>query len=402
MAFNPRVLVVTSKNEAAAAIAAINPDTAGAEIMTPKAVFRVVKVSGVDWRAANILKQEMLARGADAALPWDSQDAQSLATDVLLMGTTKQFETLTENLRLQPYGLKQVGVELKAALEVYERKPADIEWAGYSLPFSQRTCVMGILNVTPDSFSDGGRFAEPAAAVEQALRLQGAGADVIDIGGESTRPGAKAISTEEEKQRVLPVIEALAGRLAVPISIDTYKADIARAALDAGAAMVNDISGLTFDGDMAGLVAERGVPIVLMHIKGKPLDMQQNPEYTSVMGEISAYLRERAETALAAGVFPAKIIIDPGLGFGKTMEHNLEIIHRLRELTTLGYPVLLGPSRKAFIGKILGTEIDNRLEGTAAAVTAAVLNGAAMVRVHDVKEMARVVRVADAIAGLLA
>lgn len=166
--------------------------------------------------------------------------------------------------------------------------------------------------------------------------------------------------------------------------------------------MVNDISGLTFDGDMAGLVAERGVPIVLMHIKGKPLDMQQNPEYTSVMGEISAYLRERAETALAAGVSSAKIIIDPGLGFGKTMEHNLEIIHRLRELTTLGYPVLLGPSRKAFIGKILGTEIDNRLEGTAAAVTAAVLNGAAMVRVHDVKEMARVVRVADAIAGLLA
>ncbi len=399
MTFNPRVLVISDQSEAAAAIAAIRSDKAGAAIMTPKAVMRVVRLSGVDWRAANILKQEMLARGGDAAIPWDAQEAQSKETDVLLLGTIRQLKTLVENLRLQPYGLKQVGKELDSALEAFGRPPADIVWNGFSLPLSRRTCVMGILNVTPDSFSDGGRFADSTTAIERALRLAADGADIIDIGGESTRPGAAAITAEEEKQRVLPVIEALAGRLTIPISVDTYKADIARAALDAGAALVNDVSGFSFDPAMADLVAERGVPVVLMHIKGTPRNMQKNPEYVSVMGEISDYLRTQADVALAAGITADKIIIDPGIGFGKTAEHNLEIIRRLRELTALGYPVLLGPSRKAFIGKILGTEVDQRLEGTAAAVSAAVLNGAAIVRVHDVKEMGRVVKVADAIAG---
>ncbi len=399
MAFNPRVLVISDQAEAAAAIAAIRSDKAGAAIMAPKAVLRVVRLSGVDWRAANILKQEMLARGGDAAMPWDAQEAQSKETDVLLLGTIRQMTTLLENLRLQPYGLKQVGKELGRALAAFGRQPADVSWNGFLLPLAERTCVMGILNVTPDSFSDGGRFADTAVAIEQALRLAADGADIIDIGGESTRPGAAAITAEEEKQRVLPVIEALAGKLTIPISIDTYKADIARAALDAGAALVNDISGFSFDPAMADLVAERGVPVVLMHIKGTPRDMQKNPEYASVMGEISDYLRTQADVALAAGVAADKIIIDPGIGFGKTAEHNLKIIRRLRELTSLGYPLLLGPSRKAFIGKILGTEVDRRLEGTAATVSAAVFNGAAIVRVHDVKEMVRVVRVADAIAG---
>ena len=257
---------------------------------------------------------------------------------------------------------------------------------------------MGILNVTPDSFTDGGDFFSKDSAVAHGLGMAEAGADIIDIGGESTRPGSDPVEYEEEIRRTIPVIEALARRVTVPISIDTYKAGVARRALEAGASMVNDISGLRFDPGMSRVVAGYNIPVVLMHIKGTPRNMQVNPEYEALLPEIIDYLRASIRIALDAGVRESMIIIDPGIGFGKTFEHNLEILNNLREFTLLEKPLLVGPSRKAFIGKILGNApTSERLEGTAASVAVSIMNGANIVRVHDVKEMVKVARVADAI-----
>lgn len=257
---------------------------------------------------------------------------------------------------------------------------------------------MGILNVTPDSFSDGGLYFDASAAVKRALQMVEDGADIIDIGGESTRPGAEPLPVEEELKRTIPVIEALAGEIPVPISIDTYKAAVAKRALDAGAAMVNDISGLRSDPEMPSVVSQYEVPVVVMHIRGKPKDMQQNPVYASLIPEILAYLEESIAIAAEAGISQDKIIIDPGIGFGKTFVHNLEIIHNLPMLSALRKPVLIGPSRKAFIGNILGdAPPGERLGGTAAAVAIAIFNGANIIRVHDVKEMVKVAKVADAV-----
>ncbi len=257
---------------------------------------------------------------------------------------------------------------------------------------------MGILNVTPDSFSDGGRYFDETSAINKALQMVEDGADIIDIGGESTRPGSEPVPVEEELRRILPVIKSIAGKIKIPVSVDTYKSEIAKRALDAGASMVNDISGLRFDPEMAKVVSDYKVPVVIMHIKGTPKNMQQKPVYDALIPEILEYLSRSITIAREAGISDDIIIIDPGLGFGKTFEHNLEIIHNLHEFTLLGKPILIGPSRKAFIGKILGdVPPDERLEGTAAATAISIMNGANIVRVHNVKEMARVAKVADAI-----
>ena len=268
---------------------------------------------------------------------------------------------------------------------------------GRQVPVGERTLVMGILNVTPDSFSDGGLYAEPERAVEHAVEMIKAGADIIDVGGESTRPGADPVSAEEERRRVLPVIQALRRQSDVLISIDTYKAEVARAALDAGADIVNDISGLGFDEEMPGVVASTGAGLVLMHIRGTPRTMQQNPVYRDVVREIGETFAERLAKAEKAGISPEQVVLDPGIGFGKKLQHNLEILRRLKEFRRFGRPILIGPSRKSFIGAILDLPPDQRLEGTAAAVAVGIANGADVVRVHDVREMVRVVRVADAI-----
>ena len=273
-----------------------------------------------------------------------------------------------------------------------------LAWRNFSFDFSHKTFIMGILNVTPDSFSDGGLHFEASSAIKSAFQMTEDGADIIDIGGESTRPGSEPVSIKEELRRTIPVIEALAKEITVPISIDTCKAEVAKKALDAGASMVNDISGLRFDPEMCLVVAEFKVPVVIMHIKGTPRNMQKNPVYEALLPEITDYLREGIRIAREAGISEDKIIIDPGIGFGKTAEHNLEIIHRLQEFTLLEKPLLIGPSRKAFIGKILGDfPAGERVEGTAAAVAISIMNGANIVRVHDVKEMSRVAKVADAI-----
>jgi dihydropteroate synthase len=263
----------------------------------------------------------------------------------------------------------------------------------------ERTLAVGILNVTPDSFSDGGRLGGVEAAVARGLALFEDGADWVDVGGESTRPGAARVPAEEEIGRTAPVVEALRRRGAGPLSIDTTKAEVARAALDAGADVVNDVSGLAFDPAMAALVAARGVPVVLMHLRGGFDSMHRAPAYGDVMGEIVRELAAALARAEAAGIARERTIVDPGLGFSKEAAHSLEALRRLGELATLDRPVLVGPSRKSFIGRVLGTGVDDRLMGTAAAVAASVLLGAHLVRVHDVREMAQVLRVADAVRG---
>jgi dihydropteroate synthase len=258
---------------------------------------------------------------------------------------------------------------------------------------------MGVLNVTPDSFSDGGSLAGPEAAVARGLKLFADGADWVDVGGESTRPGAARVSPDEEARRVVPVIEGLRRRGAGAISVDTTRASVARAALDAGADLVNDVSGFGYDPAMASLVAERGVPAVLMHLRGGFSAMHAAPAYRDVMGEVVAELREALARAEAAGVRREQLLVDPGLGFSKSAEHSLEALRRLPELAELGRPILVGPSRKSFIGRLLDAPVERRLMGTAAAIASAVLLGAHVVRVHDLPEMADVVRVADALCG---
>jgi len=257
-----------------------------------------------------------------------------------------------------------------------------LAWA--NLLQTPRPLIMGVVNITPDSFSDGGRFFHRDAALAQARALAAAGADILDIGGESTRPFAEPVPLEEELRRVIPVIETLAGEVNLTISIDTYKAPIARAALEAGASLINDISALRFDPDMAPLAAEKQVPVVLMHMRGTPRDMQIEPHYVDLLGEIKAFFQERLDFAASQGLDRDLLVLDPGIGFGKTWRHNLEIINHLEVFLDLGCPLLVGPSRKAFIGQILGLPHGEvRDIGTLAALGVAVLRGARMVRTHN-------------------
>jgi len=257
---------------------------------------------------------------------------------------------------------------------------------------------MGVVNVTPDSFSDGGRFLAPEAAIAHGRALVEAGADLLDIGGESSRPGAEPVPAEVELARVLPVIAGLARHVAVPLGVDTTKAAVARAALAAGASLVNDISALRFDPALAGVVAEAGAAVVLMHMRGTPRDMQQGEiVYADVVAEVRAFLAEALARAEAAGIPRGRVLLDPGLGFGKTVEHNLALLGGLPALLELGAPLVVGPSRKAFLGALLGAEVGERQWGTAAAVAAAVLGGAHVVRVHEVGPMRQVARVAWAV-----
>jgi dihydropteroate synthase len=268
---------------------------------------------------------------------------------------------------------------------------------GGEIELGKRTLVMGVLNVTPDSFSDGGLYFDKQLAIDRALQMVEEGADIIDIGGESTRPFSDPVPLEEELRRVIPVIEAIAPKVAVPISIDTYKAKVASEALQAGASIVNDISGLRFDPDLARVVSEHGAGLILMHIKGTPKTMQLDPHYEDVILEIKEFLKESIKKAESEGVHPDSIVIDPGIGFGKKLNHNLEIFRRLRELEELGKPILVGPSRKSFIGEILGVPVSERLYGTLGAVAYCALKGVHIVRVHDVKAVRQVLDIIDAI-----
>ena len=265
------------------------------------------------------------------------------------------------------------------------------------IDFERRTALVGVLNVTPDSFSDGGRYLDPENAIARGVKLAEEGADLIDIGGESSRPGARPVSAEEELERVVPVIRGLRRALSVPLSIDTYKARVARVAIEEGVDVVNDISAMRFDPEMVRVIAAAKVPVVLMHMQGTPRTMQERPYYRDVVEEVKGFLQERIEFALESGVGPEQILVDPGIGFGKELEHNLALLRGLAALASLGRPILVGPSRKTFIGKILGVGPEERLEGSLAAAVAAVLAGANMIRIHDVREARRAIGIADAL-----
>lgn len=385
------VRFIDNLEQAKAEIRAIGSDTAGIGLMAPKGVHRVLKISGVNPKQANIIKQEMLSKGGEAAITRGAVDHSVEITDVLLMATLKQYRAFIDKLKMQPFGLAKLAASISEALDNLEgRKVRVLNCRGKELEIGRRTLVMGILNATPDSFSDGGRFTEPAAALEQAHRMVEDGADIIDLGGVSTRPGYSEISIEEELSRVLPVLERLVQEITVPISIDTWRAGVAQEALAAGAHIINDQWALRGDPELAGVVARYQAPIMLMH-------NGQDSNYRDMMVEIAGFLRQSIEIARQAGIPREHIIIDPGIGFAKTYEQNLEVLRRLKELTVLGCPILLGTSRKSVIGNTLHLPVNERVEGTGATVALGIACGADIVRVHDVKEMVRVARMADAI-----
>lgn len=284
------------------------------------------------------------------------------------------------------------------------RKVYHLSWANYHLELGQRTCVMGIVNVTPDSFSDGGKFFDTETAVAHGEKLVADGADIIDIGGESTRPFSNPVTVDEEIRRVVPVIEKLAKRVSIPISIDTMKAGVARRAIEAGASIVNDVSALRFDPELADVAVEFGIPMILMHMLGNPKTMQVSPVYDDLLADISDFLADAIDRSEKHGISKSKIIIDPGIGFGKTVEHNLLLIRHLQSFQSLDAPILIGASRKSFLRKILKDEQVEDLPpdlpiveaGSQAAVAAAVLNGAHIVRVHDVANTLATVKILDA------
>lgn len=333
----------------------------------------------------------MLAVGGEAAISYHAISNISKPTDCLLSGTERQFGIAMRKLEAQPFGLKLLASELDCAVRNITC-PKSMSFGPLKL---DRTRVMGIVNVTPDSFSGDG-IKDTGAAIEKALAMEKDGADIIDIGGESTRPGADPVSPKEEMARVIPVIKALSGKLKVPISIDTRKPEVAEAALKAGASIVNLVGGIR-DKKMPKLLARKGAPVILMHMQGEPSNMQDSPQYRDVMDDIVSELRAQVKIAVEAGIDPRKIAIDPGIGFGKTAGHNLDIVRRLGELRIMGMPILIGLSRKSFIGKVLDSEPDDRLEGSLAGAVLAAANGADIVRTHDVRETVRAARVADAV-----
>jgi len=398
MKYRMRILQRNTREEIIHEMKRLGADPPGIGLMFPKGLTRIIHLSDVPCPIANLLKQELLSRGGDCAVAHGTLTHSVETTDLLMVATERQYRKLIGKLKRQKFfGLPAFADELARCIRSFNRDRFPCRIGSEVLDLGERTYIMGILNVTPDSFSDGGAYPDVDAAVEHALRLVEAGADFLDIGGESTRPGSDRIAEEEERRRILPVVERLAREPGLRISVDTYKAGVARAALDAGAHMINDISGLRFDPEMAPLVAERDVPVVLMHILGTPKDMQQDPSYDDVVGEVLESLEESMEIGRAAGIRDEQMVVDPGIGFGKRLQDNLDLLKHLAEFKVLGRPILLGTSRKSLIGAILNLPVNERVEGSLATVVMGIMNGANVVRVHDVRETVRVARMTDAV-----
>lgn len=395
--FSPRALSVSTPSQAWAELVRIGVDPGGLGMMSGKLLTRCIHLPALQCRQANILKQEMLSLGGDAAVARGTVACSIKETDVILIGTDKQLLQLCAKLKAQPFGLPSLAAELDSLLANIKQSPK--RWVTSRREFSlERPLIMGILNLTPDSFSDGGCFIDPERAVEHALLMESEGADIIDIGGESTRPGAPPVQAAEESARIIPVIKRLSEVLRCAISVDTWKSVVADNALSAGAEIINDISGFDFDPLLADVAARNNAAVVLMHTRGKPDEMQKDTGYGDLMAEVVTGLQSSVSHALQSGVKPDRIAIDPGIGFGKDAESNLEILRRLRELAGMGLPILVGTSRKSFIGKILKREsVSERLFGTAATVALSVANGAQILRVHDVRAMRDVADVAHAV-----
>ena len=383
------------------AIASIGAHPASLPIFAHKAEILPLKLLEVRTPAANILKQEMLAAGGDAVVPTGCIVNADKYVDVLLLGTLKQYKLLLAKLeQMQYFGLKQVADELTQAVAAEQEPPAlKTTLADGRVLSYEKMCVMGILNITPDSFYEGSRVPLLDDVLTRAGLMLEHGAQILDVGGESTRPGSDSVDGQEERRRVLPVIEAL--RKAYPeavLSVDTYRADTAEAAIAAGADIINDISAMEADERMLEVAVRTKAPIILMHMRGTPKNMQQNCQYQDVVQEVAVYLAKRAQLLREQGVGADKIILDPGIGFAKDVEQNLRLMRDLKVLTSFDYPVLLAASRKSTIGAVLGgVPASERLEGTIATSLQAVQAGAQMVRVHDVLENVRAIRMLEAI-----
>jgi dihydropteroate synthase len=397
----------------------LGADPTNAETAAGKAAQRAVRLEGLDPAAGAVLRERMREVGGDAVVgrsayagvgrSWQPSGVEPLpdtyataggAVDVVLLGSASQVAALAERFDSSEADqtLRPLADAIRHALAMAEWQPGVLHLGEQRLDLSRRVAVMGILNVTPDSFFDGGRYDALEAAVEHGLRMVAEGADLLDVGGDSANGNAAPVDAVEEIRRVGPVIRALARQVHVPIAVDTHRAATAAAALDAGAALVNDITGLG-DPAMAATVARGTAGLCVMHIKGRPKEFPPDFDYRSVMGDVARFLEERTERALAAGVTRERLVVDPGIEFGKLLHQDLELLRRLPELHVLGYPLLVAVSRKHFIGNVLGLPPEERLEGTAASVAFSIVRGARIVRVHDVKAMVRVARMTEALLG---
>jgi dihydropteroate synthase len=389
-----RVLDVETPAEIARELERTQSEPEGVGLMVPKGRVYAIRLDDVPLKAAPLLKQELLAVGGESAHARGIADHSVATTPAVLLATWGQYRRLLPKLQRQPFRLREIGDEVDRALRAYLRRgPRGVPGAHRTIVVGDHPRVMGVLNVTPDSFSDGGRFLDPAAAVAHAERLVAEGADVIDVGGESTRPGADPVSPDAEWARVAPVLSALADRLHVPLSIDTRHPEVATRAVDAGADLVNDVEGLRSP-EMRRAVARSGAAVVLLHMRGDPTTMQDDLAYPDLRDEVFRWLATRADEALADGIPAEKILVDPGLGFGKSPEQSLELLLHVGEMRSLGFPIVVGASRKSFLGWAMGggTGPGDRLEAGLAAAVLAAERGADLVRAHDVGPTVRALR----------
>jgi len=397
-----RIFQFKCRDEAKRIMHDIGVDRYGIKIMLPKASSFLVRLNAISNINANIIKQEALSLGADAAISRGALTGQVKETGCLIIATLDQLNSLIHKLRSQPFGLKKFADDLDKGIKNYAQNDFTLYLGNHSLKLGKRTHIMGIINMTPDSFSGDGLLYGIKGndclklALAKAERMVKDGADIIDVGGESSRPGAKSVSAKEEIRRTVPVIKLLSKKIKAPISIDTTKPEVAKVALEAGAQMVNDISGLRSK-QMARIAAKYRAAVVIMHMLGRPVNMQKSIAYQSLIDDIIGYLKKAVEAAQECGIEPGKIVIDPGIGFGKKPEHNLEIINKLADFKILGKPILLGPSRKSFIAKVLGTNPPDLTLGSVAASVMAAERGVHILRVHDVKEINRALKIVTAV-----
>ncbi len=357
-------------------------------------LYSTIKLEGVDTRAANLMKTCIETLGGALAMRKEAEEFTVRETDIIISGSRHTLSLLATRLRGEPFGLDGIAAEIDACISSGARL---MSWGDRVLDFTRKTYVMGILNCTPDSFYPASRNETLREAMKSAREMIGAGVDIIDVGGESSRPGSDPIEPEEEIRRVIPVVQAIRRESDIMISVDTRRKEIAERALDAGADIINDISGLKRNEELARLLARRKVPVVLMHMRGTPKTMQKQVSYKNTISEILRELQPSIAAALGAGIAPEMIIVDPGIGFGKRAQDNVRIIRELASLKSLNFPILIGLSRKGFIGEILDRPVEKRLIGTVTANTLAIINGANIIRVHDVGDAVEMVKIIDSV-----
>jgi dihydropteroate synthase len=391
---NAHPIAIGSANDLKRHLSEIDVSDDEIEKISDMFLYCTVKLEGVDTRAANLMKTSIESLGGALAMRKEAHEFTVRETDVVISGSRHTLRVLATRLRGEPFGLDSIATEIASCISTGARI---MSWGNRTLDFTRKTYVMGILNCTPDSFYPASRAVTIKDALKTGREMIQAGVDIIDVGGESTRPGSDPVTQEEEIRRVIPVVQSLRAESEVMISVDTRKKEVAERALDAGADFINDISGLRHNEELARLVARRKVPVVLMHMRGTPKNMQRQPYYKNTISEILRELQPSIAAAIGAGIDPSMLIIDPGIGFGKRIQDNLHIIRELASLKSLNFPILIGLSRKSFIGEILDKPVEKRLIGTITANTLAIINGANIIRVHDVSDAVEMVKIIESV-----